>query len=344
MIATAAATTEKPVLSIRDLHTSFYTDLGAVRAVRGVDLDVPPGKTLCLVGESGSGKSITAYSALRLIDPPGRIDRGTILYHDGSDELNLTELDESSAAMRSMRGNRIAMISQEPMSALSPVHTVGSQIIEVILLHQNTSKQAAKQQAIETMRLTGIPKPEQRFSQYPHEMSGGLRQRVVIAMALVCRPHLLIADEPTTALDVTIQAQILSLMHKLQDEIGMAILFITHDLGVVAQIADEVAVMYLGRIVERATADEIFENPQHPYTRGLLRSIPGSPGTENGELQTIRGSVPHGTVVPPGCAFFERCDDAVAGRCNASGYNPRLTPVSPTHQAACWKATEEGAS
>ncbi len=338
-------TTNTPhTLTIRDLHTSFYTQLGTVRAVRGVDLSVPAGKTLCLVGESGSGKSITAYSALRLVDPPGRIDCGKIIFHDATTgaSVDITELQENSAALRQLRGNRIAMISQEPMSALSPVHTVGSQIAEVLRLHRKISQAEAETTAIAAMNRVGIPKPEQRFGQYPHELSGGLRQRVVIAMALVCRPQLLIADEPTTALDVTIQAQILELMQQMQREIGMAILFITHDFGVVAQIADEVAVMYLGRIVEQAEVCELFEMPQHPYTRALLRSIPGAPGVaEAAELSTIRGSVPPGTVVPPGCAFFDRCDDAVAGRCNAAGYNPILAELSPQHKVACWKAIQQ---
>ena len=319
----------KAVLQIRGLKTNFYTDLGVVKAVRGVDLDVFPGKTLCVVGESGSGKSIMAYSALRLIDPPGRIDAGSILYNG----RELVGLREDGEQMRRIRGAEIAMISQEPMTALSPVHTVGNQIREAIQLHNRISRREAKERAIEIMRLSGIPNPEIRYRQYPHEMSGGLRQRVVIAMALCCKPKLLIADEPTTALDVTIQAQVLELIAKLQKEIGMAVMFITHDLGVVAQIADEVAVMYLGRIVERADVYSIFEHPKHPYTKALLRSMPGMNDAEY--LQVIRGSVPPGTVTPPGCAFYDRCDMAIAGKCNHPDYTPELADTGDNHLVAC---------
>lgn len=321
---------EKPILSIRDLHTNFYTDLGVIKAVRGVNLDVFPGKTLCLVGESGSGKSITAYSALRLIDKPGKIDQGSILYND----MELTDMHEDSKAMREIRGAQIAMITQEPMTALSPVHRVGDQIIEAILLHNKISKAEAKKRVVEIMRQSGIPEPDKRYNQYPHEMSGGLRQRIVISMALCCYPKLLIADEPTTALDVTIQAQILDLIVKFQKDLKMAVMFITHDLGVVAQIADEVAVMYLGRIVERADVNTLFARPQHPYTKALLKSMPGL--NDNEYLETIRGSVPEGSVTPPGCAFYERCDHGVEGKCDDPNYFPQLNEIEKNHQVACY--------
>ena len=266
-----------PLLDIRDLKTYFYTDDGVVRAVDGVSLSIAPEKTLGLVGESGCGKSITAFSTMRLIpSPPGKIEHGQILFHKDpeSDPIDLTQLNPTGTQMRDIRGNDIAMIFQEPMTSLSPVHTVGNQIAEAIRLHQNADKKEARERAIDTLNKVRLPRPDRQVDAYPHELSGGMRQRAMIAMALSCNPSLLIADEPTTALDVTVQAQILDLMRHLQSDIGMAIMLITHDLGVVASMADYVAVMYLGKIVEYADTRTVFKNPRHPYTMGLLNSIP----------------------------------------------------------------------
>jgi peptide/nickel transport system ATP-binding protein len=259
-----------PVLQVRGLKTHFELTEGRIRAVDGVDLSIEPGETLCVVGESGCGKSVTARSILQLVEPPGRIVGGTIDYN-GTD---IAALNPKSQAIRAIRGKEIGMIFQEPMSALSPVHTIGRQIIESIRLHERVSKSQARERAIEELRLVGIPRPEERIDAYTFQLSGGMRQRAMIAMALACRPKLLIADEPTTALDVTTQAQILQLLRNLQQQLGMAIMFITHDLGVVAEIADRVAVMYLGVVAEQSTVDDLFHNPRHPYTKALLRSVP----------------------------------------------------------------------
>jgi peptide/nickel transport system ATP-binding protein/oligopeptide transport system ATP-binding protein len=293
--------TSTPLLAIHDLRTSFRTDAGTVRAVDGVTLSIAPGETLGVVGESGCGKSVTALSILRLVpSPPGRIDGGRIEFKG----RNL--LDLSDAEMRKIRGNEISMIFQEPMTSLNPVFTVGFQIREAIQLHQGVKKREARERAIEMLRLVGIPAPEQRVDEYPHQLSGGMRQRVMIAMALSCNPALLIADEPTTALDVTVQAQILELIASLQQKLGMAVMLITHDLGVVAQVADRVAVMYAGRVVEYADVADIFARPQHPYTVGLLHSIPKL--TEDRErLDVIPGSVPDPSEFPSGCPFHPRC-------------------------------------
>ena len=281
-----------PILTIQNLHTYFFLDEGTVRAVDGVNLEIPRGKTLCLVGESGCGKSITAFSLLQMIQQPGRIVDGQIALHRENQPLGLTALAPDGKQMRQIRGSEIAMIFQEPMTSLSPVHSVGSQIAEAIRLHTKSKKKEARDRAIHIMERVGISDASRRYSAYPHEMSGGLRQRAMIAMALSCQPTLLIADEPTTALDVTIQAQILALMRELQEELGMAILLITHDLGVVAQMADEVAVMYWGRIVEFGDVNSIFQHPAHPYTEALLRSLPGLHIERQSELEAIRGSVP----------------------------------------------------
>ncbi len=269
------------LLTIDNLQTHFFLDEGVVRAVDGIDLVIPRGATLGLVGESGCGKSVAALSLLRLISPPGRIVAGKIILHRQQGDMELTALDDEGEAMRRIRGEEIAMIFQEPMTSLSPVHTIGDQIIEMVLLHLRMKKAAAKAYVLKMMERVGISDAERRYRQYPYEMSGGLRQRAMIAMALCCKPSLLIADEPTTALDVTIQAQILELMRELQQEMGMSILLITHDLGVVAEMAQQVAVMYLGRIVEQAPVKEIFSNPQHPYTRALLQLHPRSRPPEN---------------------------------------------------------------
>ena len=322
---------ETPVLEVRDLRTHFFTDDGAVRAVEGVSFDVGEGETLGVVGESGCGKSVTSLSILRLIpSPPGRIVGGTIRFRG----TNLLELSESE--MRKIRGNEISMIFQEPMTSLNPVYTCGDQIMEAVRLHQKVGKKEARSRAIEMLRLVGIPSPEQRVDEYPHQLSGGMRQRVMIAMALSCHPAVLIADEPTTALDVTIQAQILELLNRLQKELGMAILLITHDLGVVAETCDRVAVMYAGHIVEYADVDTIFARPRHPYTAGLLGSIPKL-GLRTERLKVIPGNVPNPAEFPPGCKFHPRCPVAVE-RCRVE--NPPLAPLVPGHDVRCWRAAE----
>ena len=333
------------LVTIKGLKTHFPLDEGTVQAVDGVDLSVPRGKTLGVVGESGCGKSITAFSLMRMLASPGRIVDGTIdLHHPQGETVRLTDLEEDGVHMRAIRGRDIAMVFQEPMTSLSPVHSVGSQIVEAVRLHMGLDKKQARAHAVDIMLRVGVPDPERRFGEYPHELSGGLRQRVMIAMALSCRPALLIADEPTTALDVTIQAQILALMRQLQTELGMAILLITHDLGVVAQMAHEVAVMYLGRVVEYGSVQQIFEDPQHPYTQALLRSLPGTHvGERKAELEVIEGSVPDPFQRLPGCPFAPRCREVEAGRCDV-GQRPALAEVSPGHTTACLRRQEVSAS
>jgi oligopeptide/dipeptide ABC transporter ATP-binding protein len=330
---------DKVLLSIRDLSVTFHTDEGLVRAVNGVSYDVCEGKTLAVVGESGCGKSVTALSVLRLIpDPPGKIASGEILFR-GKD---LVTADEKY--MQSIRGNEIAMIFQEPMTSLNPVYTVGDQIVEAIELHQDKKGEAAWSHAIEMLRQVGIADPDQRVMEYPHQMSGGMRQRVIIAMSLSCDPSLIIADEPTTALDVTIQAQILELLRDLQKKNNMSVVLITHDLGVVAENADDVVVMYASRIVETGTVVDIFDDPLHPYTRGLLRSLP-KVGVVQDRLEVIGGSVPDPLAFPEGCKFHPRCpigcDDE---RCKS--VEPELREVKPGRLVACWYAegyeSEEG--
>jgi oligopeptide/dipeptide ABC transporter ATP-binding protein len=337
------------LIKIEGLKTYFFLDEGTVRAVDGVDLTIERGKTLGVVGESGCGKSVTARSILRIVPRPGRIVEGEItLYRtleteDKScalaEEVRLTDLKPMSAEMRSIRGCQIALVPQEPMMSLSPVHTVGNQIMEAILLHQNVSKIEAKEQAIEVLDLAGMPHPARTLEQYPHELSGGMRQRCIIAMAFSCHPSLLIADEPTTALDVTTEAQILKIMRGLQDELGMAIMYITHNLGVIAQMADEVAVMYMGKIVEQADVDTIFHTPQHPYTRALLQSIPrlGQKTRDQRRLASIRGMVPDPYALPQGCSFSPRCDAAIVGQCNVE--EPPLVEVEPGHMVKCFSTT-----
>ena len=329
--------TTLPLLSIHGLKTHFFLDEGTVQAVNGVNLQIPQGQTLAIVGESGSGKSVTAFSILQLIAPPGRIVSGDITLHRGNeDDLVLTDLPTEGKEIRSIRGKDVAMIFQEPMTSLSPVHTVGNQIMEAIRLHLDVGKDDAKQQVADMMGRVGIPNPTERFHQYPHQMSGGLRQRAVIAMALACRPKLLIADEPTTALDVTIQAQILQLMRNLQAEFSMSILLITHDLGVVAEMADQVAVMYLGRVVEQASAFDLFHYPQHPYTRALLSSVPGRDKKPKTKLKVIEGTVPSPFEQIAGCPFHPRCEEFTHGQCD-QGSPPELVEVGTNHQAACVK-------
>ncbi len=325
------------LLELRDLKLHFFTGEGVVKAVDGVSFTMRRGKTLCVVGESGSGKSVAARAILQIVHTPGKIVGGTILYHrplpsGGSETVDITALDPHGAPIRRIRGNEISMIFQEPMTSLSPLYTVGNQIIEAIRLHDVVSKTEARSRAIELLRRVGIPKPEARVDEYPFRLSGGMRQRCMIAMALACNPTLLIADEPTTALDVTTQAQILDLMLGLQQDYGMAILFITHDLGVVAEIADDVAVMYLGNIVEHGDVDTIFNNPQHPYTSALLRSLPEI-GLETRRLDAIRGMVPSPYQRPTGCPFHPRCDHAIAGLC--SQVEPQPITIAENHETRC---------
>jgi peptide/nickel transport system ATP-binding protein len=323
------------VLDVQGLRTVFFTNSGLFHAVDDVSFRVGRGETLAIVGESGCGKSVTALSIMRLVrSPPGRIVGGSIAF-EGTDLLGLDE-----AGMRAIRGNRVSMIFQEPMTSLNPVMTIGDQIAEAVLLHQAMPAKAAWKQAVEMLRTVRIPVPEQRAREYPHQLSGGMRQRAMIAMALACRPALLIADEPTTALDVTIQAQILALILDLQRQLGMGLILITHDLGVVAQTAQRVIVMYAGRKVEEADVGDLFAQPMHPYTRGLLASVPTlpSPGAvTEGRLAEIPGVVPSLTSLPTGCAFAPRCALAI-GRCHAG--RPPLRPWGVDHWAACWRAAE----
>ncbi|WP_205857483.1 ABC transporter ATP-binding protein, partial [Phytoactinopolyspora endophytica] len=323
-----------PLLEISGLYTQFDTRDGIVRAVDGVDLAVPAGKTVCVVGESGCGKSITARSVLGLIDPPGRITAGHVWWHspDGG-RVDLAGLDPRGQQMRRLRGQEISMVFQEPMASLSPMYTVGAQLGEMLRLHRGMGKEQARQESISLLERVGIPKPEARVDAYSWQLSGGMCQRVMIAMALSCGPSLLIADEPTTALDVTIQARILDLFAELQRETGMSVLFITHDLGVVAEIADEVAVMYLGRVVEHAGVDEIFADPKHPYTRALLGSVPRMGAGTRQRLVTVRGQVPHGARRPAGCGYHPRCDEAIDGLCDAS--DPATVTPAPGHHVQC---------
>jgi peptide/nickel transport system ATP-binding protein len=320
-----------PLLELENLHTYFYTDNGVARAVDGVSFQVGAGETVGVVGESGCGKSVTALSILRLVRPPGRIEPGSAIRFEGRDLLSLGERD-----MQQVRGNRIAMVFQEPMTALNPVFTVGDQIAEVARIHAGMSKRDAWHKAIEMLRLVGIPAPEQRADEYPHQLSGGMRQRVVIAMALVMNPALVIADEPTTALDVTIQAQILELMADLTKRLGTSILLITHDLGVVAENCSRVIVMYAGEVVEEAATSELFARAHHPYTEGLLGAMPRV-GGEAERLATIPGTVPPPTAWPAGCRFRDRCPYAWE-RCERE--HPPLYQLGATHTSRCHLAVE----
>jgi peptide/nickel transport system ATP-binding protein len=319
------------LLQVKDLVTSFKTDRGVIRAVDGITFDIKKGQTVGLVGESGCGKSVTSLSILRLIQsPPGFVERGSINF----DGKNILEFDD--AGMRSIRGNRISMIFQEPMTSLNPVFTIGDQIGEVFRIHQGMNKKQAREKSIEMLRLVKIPAPEKRVDEYPHQLSGGMRQRVMIAMALGCNPELLIADEPTTALDVTIQAQILDLMADLQKSLNMAILLITHDLGVVAEVCDYVLVMYAGKIAEQGPVKDIFKDPKHPYTKGLLTSIPKL-GHKTEYLPTIEGQVPSLYNLPKGCRFQDRCPH-VMDKCRVN--EPELKDVGPERKVSCWLHTK----
>jgi oligopeptide/dipeptide ABC transporter ATP-binding protein len=304
---------EPPILQVRDLNTHFFADEGVVRAVDGVSFDLFTGRTLGIVGESGCGKSVTARSILRIVERPGRIVSGSIqLRRADGGTLDLTALPTDGAAMRSIRGGEIGLVFQEPMSSLSAFHTIGNQLIEAITLHAVLSKRAARTKAIDLLAMVGIPRPAQRIDAYSFELSGGLRQRVMIAMALAAEPRILIADEPTTALDVTTQAQILDLIRRIQAERGLAVMLITHDMGVIAETADDVVVMYLGREVEKGPVDRIFHAPRHPYTKSLLRSIPSVLAEPRSRLATITGSIPHPFARPGGCPFHPRCPERMA--------------------------------
>ncbi len=320
-----------PLLKVRGLHTSFHTRDGVVRAVDGIDFDVARGEIMGLVGESGCGKSVTSLSLLRLIPAPGRIEAGSVEF-DGKDLLTL-----SGDEMRKIRGDRISMIFQQPTSSLNPVWDVGRQVAEVLELHRKMKAGPARSRALELLKMVGIPDPERRLKAYPHELSGGMAQRVMIAMALACEPELLIADEPTTALDVTIQAQILDLIRTLRDQMGTAVILITHDLGVVAEMADRVAVMYAGEIVEQADVRELFANPRHPYTRGLIGSVPVV-GVMKDELDVIPGNVPNLVDLPPGCRFAPRCSARVQEKVDlAATHHPALLPIGADgHTVRCW--------
>ena len=314
------------MLEVKDLHTSFYTPAGEVKAVNGVSFNLDHGKVLGIVGESGSGKSVTAYSVMQILEKTGKIVSGSIKFN-GQELVGAGEKE-----MKKIRGNKISIIFQDPMTSLNPTYTIGRQLMEAILLHTNRNKKQARERAIEMLRLVNINEPEKRMNQYPYEFSGGMRQRIMIAMALACEPDILIADEPTTALDVTIQAQILELMQSLQEELGMAIIMITHDLGVVAQMCDEVIVMYAGSICEQGTADEIFYNPKHEYTKGLIRSIP-TIENDGEKLEPITGTPIDLLNMPAGCPFAPRCDAAMKiclrERC-------QRMQINDDHQAACW--------
>ena len=316
----------KYILEVNDLHTSFFTDAGEVCAVNGISFNLEPGKTLGIVGESGSGKSVTAYSIMQILASTGKITGGEVKYK-GED---ITKWNKKQ--MQSFRGSKCSIIFQDPMTSLNPVYTVGKQLTEAIRLHTNKTKKEAKERAIEMLKLVGVNEPESRVKQYPHELSGGMRQRVMIAMALACEPDILIADEPTTALDVTIQAQILELMQELQKKLGMAIIMVTHDLGVIASMCDEILVMYGGRVCERGSADDIFYRPAHEYTKGLLRSIPKADNM-NERLIPIGGTPINLLNMPKGCAFCPRCDKALKICLNEK---PEEYRISDSHLAACW--------
>jgi len=319
------------LLEVNNLKTYFHTDKGTVKAVDGVDFTVNKGETLGIVGESGSGKSVTSESIMQLVEsPPGKIEAGEIIF-EGQDLLQMRPKE-----IRQIRGNDISMIFQEPMTSLNPVYTVGDQIAEAIQLHQGLNKEQALDKAVEMLKKVGIPAPEQRVNDHPHQLSGGMRQRVMIAMALSCNPKLLIADEPTTALDVTIQAQILELMQELKDDFDMAIMLINHDLGVIAEVCERVAVMYGGRVVEETDVNTLFKDPEHPYTEGLINSIPTIEGRAE-RLEPIRGIVPDPFNFPDGCKFSNRCDYAV-DKCYAE--EPELENVTSEHKVRCWRWEE----
>ncbi len=334
--AEVAAQQSAPLISVRDLQTHFFTDEGVVRAVDGVDFDLESGKTLGIVGESGCGKSITAKSILQIVEPPGRIVEGSIEYRSdpASPATNLLELGANSNAMRRIRGSEISMIFQEPMTAFSALHTFGNQIDEALRLHTNYSKEERFDVGVEWLDRVGIPNPTQRMNEYPFRFSGGQLQRAMIAMALCTNPRVLIADEPTTALDVTTQAQILDLLQRMQEENDMAIIFITHDLGVIAEIADDVTVMYLGKVVESGPVFHFFDDTKHPYSSALLTSIPSMFTISRERLPSISGSIPHPQNRPDGCAFHPRCQSFIEGVCNTQ--EPQLIKVNEQQEVSCF--------
>jgi oligopeptide/dipeptide ABC transporter ATP-binding protein len=334
-MTTATEQKTQPLISIRDLEVQFHLREGVVRAVDGVNLDIKTNKTLGLVGESGCGKSVTAKAIMRILPSRAKITSGSIELMAKGVKTNVVPLPQNHKTLRAIRGSEVAMIFQEPMASLSPVYTIGNQIVEVVRLHQpELTKQQQRDHVIEMLKMVGVPMAARRYNQYPHELSGGLRQRAMIAMALSCHPSLLIADEPTTALDVTIQAQILNLIEQQQRELNMAVLMITHDLGVVAETADDVAVMYLGRIVEQGTTGEVFDDPKHPYTRGLLKSIPHMGAGRQHRLAQIPGSVPDPFATPKGCPFHPRCGEAIPGKCDV-GNPPPLIELTSERKVAC---------
>jgi oligopeptide/dipeptide ABC transporter ATP-binding protein len=327
-------TDARVLLDVRSLRTHFTLDEGVLKAVDGVSFAVPTRTTVGLIGESGCGKSVTAQSILRIVPPPGRIAGGSILLARDDGTVDLAGLAPGGREVRDIRGREIAMIFQEPMTSLSPVYTIGDQIVEALQVHMELDTRAAHERAVELLDTVGIPAPRQRAREYPHQLSGGMRQRAMIAMALSCTPRLLIADEPTTALDVTVAAQILELMHSLQDKFHMSMLYITHDLGVIAEICESVNVMYLGRIIESASAADLFSSPLHPYTQALMRSIPRVEQRTRARLDAIDGSVPVPLNLPRQCGFFPRCDRAITGTCDQNV--PALVEVAPGHQVRCF--------
>jgi len=334
-------TQNAPLLSVRDLKTYFLMDEGVVKAVDGVTFDVHAGQIFGIVGESGCGKSVAVKSVLRIVEAPGKIVHGQILLRRprqdgaaGQEEVDLAQLDPRGPEIRSIRGGQIALIPQEPMASFSPLHTIGNQIVETIMLHQAIGKKEARDLACEMLKSVGVPMPERRLDEYSWQLSGGLRQRAIIAMALSCNPRLLVADEPTTAVDVTTQAQVLRLLRELQQERNSAIIFITHDLGVIAQMASFVMVMYLGLVMEQATVDEIFHAPKHPYTQALLRSIPSVSSQSRAILPTISGSIPHPFNKPAGCPFHPRCVKRMPGKCDKR--IPALEAVGQDQRASCF--------
>ncbi|MEM7537018.1 MAG: ABC transporter ATP-binding protein [Chloroflexota bacterium] len=324
----------QPLLEVKNLKTYFFVDEGILQAVDGVTFSIHEEETMGLIGESGCGKSVTSLSLLRLVGSPGRLIDGEILLHRDSEIIDLAQFKPSGQAIREIRGRDISMIFQEPMTSLSPVHTIGNQIREAIQLHRTPDSREAHEIALDMLNRVGISNPTQRIKEYPHHLSGGMRQRVMIAMALSTQPKLLVADEPTTALDVTVQAQILDLVEELQDEFGMSVLYITHDLGVIAETCDRVAVMYLGKIVEYGSVRDIFYNPKHPYTMGLLKSRPSLKIGTGERLESIKGNVPIPLEPPPQCGFYDRCPEAMAGRCNAAV--PEPVTISQDQSGGHW--------
>lgn len=327
------------IISVKNLKTFFYTNQRCNKAINGVSMDIKRGKTLCIVGESGCGKSVTATSIMQLLPKLSRIEQGEIIYHSGDErgDIRIDQLDKNSKEMRALRGKDIAMIFQDPMTALNPVYTIGWQISEMIRSHEDVSKKEARERALDLLKDMGIPNPQKRIDQYPHEFSGGMRQRAMIAMAMSCNPKVLIADEPTTALDVTIQAQIFELMDHLKKEYNTAIMMITHDMGVVSELADDVAVMYMGNIIESGTAEEVLGTPAHPYTRALLKSIPVLGRGANQDINPIKGSTPDPFHRPSGCQFAPRCDYACA-ECDKC--MPDEVVMSGTHMVRCARYQE----